>query len=108
VTGDLTINSGTLEIELGGTVPGLEHDQLIVSGNATVYGKLDVSLLAGYSLETDTLYAIIDVAGSLAGQFDGLSEGRLVGNFGQDLFITDAGGDGNDVALYKIYDLKSY
>jgi hypothetical protein len=39
----------------------------------------------------------------LTGQYDGLAEGALVGNFGgEDLFITYTAGSGNDVALYTI------
>jgi hypothetical protein len=44
---------------------------------------------------------IADVVGVLSGQFSGLGEGALVASFGgQDLFISYAAGDGNDVALF--------
>jgi hypothetical protein len=99
VAGDLTINSGALAIELGGSGPG-EFDQLVVDGAATLGGSLDVSLLDGFALEANSVCKIIDIAGARAGEFAGLGEGALVGDFGESLFITYAAGDGNDVALY--------
>jgi len=99
--GSLTLQSGsTLEIELGGLVPGGEHDQLVVLGNTTLGGMLDVSLINPFTLTAGMNFTIVDIGGTSAGQFDGLSEGALVGNFGQELCITYQGGDGNDVELY--------
>ena len=98
--GDLTINSGVLEIELGGTVAHTGFDQVMVTGNAILAGTLDVSLIDGFALGGNDVFEILDVGGTLTGQFSGLGEGARVGNFGRDLFITYVGGDGNDVALY--------
>ncbi len=43
----------------------------------------------------------MQVVGSLTGEFFGLNDSALIGNFGgRDLFITYAGGDGNDVVLF--------
>jgi len=39
----------TTEIELGGTAPGTEHDQLNVSGTATLAGTLDLDLIDSYA-----------------------------------------------------------
>jgi autotransporter-associated beta strand protein len=41
-------SSGTLEIEAGGLIPGTEHDQLIVTGTATLGGRLDVPIFGTY------------------------------------------------------------
>ncbi len=98
ITGSLTVNDGSLAIELGVA----EHDQLIVAGNFLIGGTLDVALLDGLSLDAGISFEIIDVGGELSGQFDGLNEGALVGNFGMNLFITYAAGDGNDVALFTL------
>jgi hypothetical protein len=100
VLGDLSINSGLFAIELGGTTAGTEFDQLLVTGNATLGGTLDVSLLSGFTLGPDSSFDILGIAGSRTGEFAGLSEGSLVGNFSHNLFITYMAGDGNDVALY--------
>lgn len=40
--------AGTLRIEIGGTTPGTQHDQIIVSGVATLGGTLHVSLVGGF------------------------------------------------------------
>ena len=46
-------------------------------------------------------FRVIRVGGALSGQFDGLGEGGLVGEYEEeDLFITYAGGDGNDVVPF--------
>ncbi|TWU27735.1 hypothetical protein [Bythopirellula polymerisocia] len=101
VMGDLTINSGSLQIEIGGTSSGA-YDQLVIDGMTTLGGALDVSLINGFSLGPDSIFDILDITGSRTGEFAGLGEGSLVGNFGQNLFITYNAGDGNDVALYTL------
>ena len=64
-------------------------------------GLLNVELLDGFKLERGNRFDFLRVGGTLTGQYDGLGEGGLVGNFGgEELFITYAGGDGNDVALF--------
>jgi hypothetical protein len=53
-TGILTVQgnfsqgaNGELEIEWGGATPGTLHDQLVVTGNVSLAGTLEVDLLAG-------------------------------------------------------------
>ncbi len=41
-------HANTLFIELGGTTPGSEYDQLMVAGSATLDGLVDVSLINGF------------------------------------------------------------
>ncbi|MCO6046706.1 hypothetical protein NG895_22650 [Aeoliella sp. ICT_H6.2] len=106
IDGDWSKTGGSLEIELGGTSDGggdkslTEFDWVDVTGDVTLAGQLNVSLLDGFALDDFQQFPIINVGGSLTGQFDGLAEGALVGNFGRSLFITYVGGDGNDVALF--------
>lgn len=105
---DLSFNAANAElhIQLGGTAPGTEHDQLLVNGNALLAGNLFVSLQAGFTLGANDSFEILDVVGTRTGQFSGLGEGALVGSFGgRDLFITYAADDGNDVALFTASDL---
>ncbi len=99
--GDVFMNSSVRSFfELGGQVAG-EFDQLLIDGDFNVDGDLFVSLINGYSLGAGDSFLIGDVGGSLFGEFNGLSEGALVGNFGgRELFITYAGGNGNDIALF--------
>jgi len=101
ITGDLTITAGSLAIELGAT----EQDYLMIAGDVSLGGTLDVSLLDGFELDAGMTFEIVDVGITLMGQFAGLGEGSLVGNFGRELFITYAAGDGNDVALFTLESL---
>jgi len=91
--------TGLLDIQLGGTAAG-EFDALHVLGDAQLVGDLAVSLANGFSLGGGQRFTIIEVDGNQVGEFDGLAEGDLVGSFGEDLFITYNGGDGNDVVLF--------
>ena len=89
-------------IELGGLGLG-EFDQMVVTGDLSLAGQLFVSLIDSHELGAGEQYLIGDVNGLLDGQFLGLGEGDLVGSFsGFDLFISYAGGDGNDVVLFSI------
>jgi hypothetical protein len=100
---DLTLTGPTtsLLIQLGGLAPGTGFDQLLMSGNATLAGALSVSLANGFSLAAGQSFRVLDITGSRSGQFAGLGEGAIVGNFGgTDLFITYAAGNGNDVSLF--------
>ena len=109
-TADLRQTAGSTEIELGGRFDGggdkslTEYDWIDVSGDVVLGGTLDVMLIDTFSLSSDMSFDFLRVAGTLSGQYDGLGEGDLVGNFGgQDLFITYAGGDGNDVSLFTAF-----
>ena len=102
--GDVILGRGcVMHIELGGLVAGLEHDQLLVEGDLVLDGLLEVTLVRPFELEPGQYFEIIDVAGTAEGQFSGLGEGDVVGNYGGvDLLITYAAGNGNDVALFAI------
>lgn len=87
-------------IELGGLGIG-EFDQLLVTGDLNLAGDLFVSLIDGHTLGFNQDYLIADVGGSLMGQFLGLGEGDLVGNFdGFDLFISYAANGGSGISLF--------
>lgn len=100
IAGYLQNAASALDIELGGLLPGDEFDQLTITGDATLGGFLEVSVIGGFTLSPGRSFEILDVGGTRTGQFAGLLEGALVGNFGEDLFITYNGGDGNDVILF--------
>ena len=68
VGGNYTQTTGKLEIELGGTTAGTGYDQLAVGGLATLSGRLDVSLINGFSP-------------ALGDHFVVLTYGAHVGNF---------------------------
>ncbi len=60
---------GTLEIEIGGTTPGDEHDQLVVDETVQLSGTLAVRLIGGFTPEAGSEFAIV-TAGTVAGSFD--------------------------------------
>ncbi len=92
--------SAVLEIEIGGTDTG-EFDQLFISGDADLLGgSLSVLMFGDFTLSKGQSFEVVLIESILSGTFLGLGEGALIGNFGEDLFITYQAGDGNDIALY--------
>jgi hypothetical protein len=64
VTGDLTLQSSSiLEMELGGNVPG-QSDKIIVDGDLTLAGTVNIKNLAGFGAGT---YVLVTYGGSLNG-----------------------------------------
>ena len=60
VQGNYTQESGgTLAIELGGATPGTEHDQLVITGTATLDGTLDVTMVSGFTPVLDDSFTIM-------------------------------------------------
>ncbi len=69
IEGNYTQTSlGILQIDLNGTTPGSEYDQLIVTGTATLAGRLNVSV-SGYAPAVGDVFQILQ-AGSVAGDFE--------------------------------------
>lgn len=100
ISGDyMPLQASKLEIEIGGVNPG-EFDQLAVSGDVNLIGSLIIAPLNGFAASPGQRFPVINVGGTLTGTFAGLSEGALVTNLGEDIFITYTGGDGNDIELY--------
>jgi hypothetical protein len=99
--GDLFLGSSSgTHIELGGVGAG-QFDQILVTGDLGIAGSLFVSLIDGFSLGDNMQFLIGGVDGALSGQFAGLGEGALVGNFGgRDLFISYQAGGGNGISLF--------
>lgn len=99
-------DTGTLLIELGGLTQGTEYDHLIVTNQAFLGGTLAVSLIDGFQLGHNQVFDILTSGNVLSGQFMGLDDNALVGNFnGIDLFIRYAevpgpAGNGGLVRLY--------
>lgn len=101
--GDLDFGTdATTIIELGG-LGVFDFDRILVAGDLTLDGDLDVNLINGHALGAFEEYLIFEVDGLAPGQFNSLAEGSQVGLFGnQELFISYTAGDGNDVALFTI------
>lgn len=80
VDGDYTQESlGTLAIELGGTTPGTDYDQMVVTGVATLDGTLDVSLIPDFTPSAGQTFTIMTYA-SHTGEFDTLNLPSLSGD----------------------------
>jgi hypothetical protein len=99
--GDVILGSTSRSIfELSGTELG-SFDQLQIAGDVYLDGELEISLIQDFELGFNQEFMILDIGGDRFGQFDGFSEGSLVGNFsGQNLYISYARGDGNGVSLF--------
>ena len=111
--------NGTLEIEIGGTSPGSEFDQLnhiLGAGLADLGGTLDVQLLDGFIPNAGDTFEIITAANVL-GTFDtinlpslpgdllwfinyGATSVSLVSTYGAD-FDEDGDVDDNDLATWE-------
>lgn len=85
-------NDGVLDIELGGTIPGGQHDIVTVSGNANIDGFLQLTLLGNFEPDSSDEFVILN-ATNLNGFFNNLFTG-------QRLFTTD--GLGSFVVNYGV------
>ncbi len=76
--GDASLASASeLDIELGGTTPGTQYDQLLVTGQLSLGGNLNV-LLTGLTPAAGQSFDILDW-GSLVGTFSSISLPTLAG-----------------------------
>jgi hypothetical protein len=83
VVGDLTLASGSLQIEL--TSP-TASDTLVVDGLMTLGGALNVATLGGFSPANGTSWQIA-AAGGITGQFSSISAGYSVQTQGHNLLL---------------------
>jgi hypothetical protein len=59
-----------LEMEIGGVAPGSGYDQLVVDGDVTLAGVLNVSLVNLFTPAIGSAFTLLSVTGDVAGQFD--------------------------------------
>lgn len=100
INGDYTLNSGdVLEMEIEGTTPCTEHDQIIVTGTVTLGGATLTLPPSIYLAEDGDMIVLIDGSSAIAGQF---AQGNFVTD-GQNTYYIDyeGGNDGFDVVLTK-------
>jgi T5SS/PEP-CTERM-associated repeat protein len=67
--GDLVLGGSMLYMELSGDAPTSEYDQLIVVGNITISGQLEVVLYDGWTPSAGDVYDLLQF-GSLTGTFN--------------------------------------
>jgi uncharacterized repeat protein (TIGR01451 family) len=103
ISGNYTQSSGgSLNVEIGGLIPGSDFDQISETGDVTLDGALNVSLINGFAPADGNSFTIINNQGSnpVSGNFAGLPEGATFSVGGTFFRITYAGGVGNnDVVL---------
>jgi probable HAF family extracellular repeat protein len=73
----------TLEIELGGTTPGSEYDQVHVAGSLSLSGTLAVTLINGFNPVAGISFDVLDWS-SLTGTFEALQLPALGGSLSWD------------------------
>jgi hypothetical protein len=79
INGDFTQTiAGLLDIDIGGVVPGIEHDQLQISGRATLDGTLNLMLLPGFTANANDSFRIM-TWGSRTGEFAAINGVELGG-----------------------------
>ena len=71
-------NTNTLKIELGGTTPGTQFDQVHVAGQLALAGTLNVSLINGFTPALGNTFDILDF-GTLTGSFSSIQLPTLPG-----------------------------
>ena len=65
-------SSATLAMELGGLVPGVEHDKLVMTGTTNLDGMLEVMLINGFTPGSGDTFDIFDFA-TLSGSFSAMN-----------------------------------
>jgi autotransporter-associated beta strand protein len=101
--------SGTLAIDLGGTIPAslFQHtnagfsDQVAVTGSATLGGSLSVSLCQGYSPLASDVLTILTASSGITGSFTNVAFDRSVSVDGTNGFLVTM--SGNSVRLSSFH-----
>jgi hypothetical protein len=95
-------------VDIAGTVPGVQYDQLVVldgithSSYTNTFGILTVNLNYGVALGDRFLIMDNRSAGAIDGILNSLPEGTIFYANGIPLQISYVGGDGNDVTLTAV------
>jgi hypothetical protein len=84
ILGGLTINAGSLSIELD----GLAADTLGVNGAAVLGGTLDVSLLNGFIPQPGDFWTLLIATNGITGNFTHVTDGYQVSISGNNLILT--------------------
>ena len=102
-TGSLTLNhvqDPTLFVDIHGATPGVNYDQVAVTGTVTLNNPTLQGDITGVPGPGQSFIIISnDGVDPVSGTFNGLPEGASITLSGKTLNITYVGGDGNDVAL---------
>jgi hypothetical protein len=64
------VQTGKLEIQLGGMQAGIEYDVLSILGDATLGGILELSLIDGFTPAAGAEFTFLEIGGAILGAFD--------------------------------------
>jgi len=110
VSGNFEQTAGMLTMELGGTIPGIEYDQLEISGTASLGGTLHVELLGDFGPAGGESFELIHATGGISGTFEttllpdlspDLSWRLIYGPFGVQLLVDSDGTVNNPPGDYN-------
>lgn len=84
--GILTVNGdysqgpgGMLQVEINGTTPGTQYDQLAVGGNASLDGALAIVTGGGFDPAVTDTFDVLTATGTVSGTFGTLTGAQLAG-----------------------------
>src|SRR5205085_98357 len=105
-TGNLSIQGGTVRLDLINSMPGTGYDQIQTTGTLTLNNPTLQIVLPGALPVAGQTFTVIENDGSdaVVGTFAGLPEGATVGVSGVTFRISYIGGTGNDVVLTALFD----
>ena len=103
-TGNLSIQGGTVLLDIRSTTPGTGHDQIRTTGTVSLTNPTLQVALPGILPAAGQSFVIIDNDGSdpILGTFNALPEGATFTAGGIPFRITYTGGTGNDVVITAI------
>ena len=61
------VTGGTVQVELGGVTPGVDHDRLVTTGRAALGGTLELVLGAGFQPKVGDTFEVLRFASSTGG-----------------------------------------
>ena len=99
--GNLSFGSGsTFEARITGILPGIEHDQIVVTGTVDLSNATPNIDDTGFTaVGNETFVLIENDGGDPVAPFSGLPDGTVIPVGGQPFALVYDGGDGNDVIL---------
>ena len=103
VQGNADLASSDLRIEINGTTPISQYDQLRVTGTVNL-NNTKLFFTTGFAPTTNDTFLILDKTspGPINGFFLNTTEGSVMGTGFNKYRITYLGGDGNDVVLRRV------
>lgn len=96
-------STAELKMQIGGSIPGVSYDQLLVGGDISLAGDLSIEIVNNYTPVAGQEYTLIEIDELRSNVFNGLGQGAVVQTVGNlDLVINYFGGDGNDITVVAV------